>query len=96
MEGYRRHRRHDARRYPTCRRRHSVGPAWRDGGLAGTTGGAEVEGLVSYEFVLNNDRLQGTLGTRSWSFDRAIDTIKSGAYPLDVSQYTVAPDRMPK
>jgi threonine dehydrogenase-like Zn-dependent dehydrogenase len=51
--------------------------------LAGTKGGAEVEGFVSDELVLNNVRLQGTLGTRSWSFDRAIDAIESGAYPLD-------------
>lgn len=51
--------------------------------LAGTKDMAEVEGFVSDQLVLNNIRLEGTLGTRDWSFDRAIDAIESGTYPLE-------------
>lgn len=51
--------------------------------LAGTKGMAEVEGFVSDKLVMDNIRLQGTLGTRSWSFARAIDAIESGDYPFE-------------
>jgi len=51
--------------------------------LAGTKDMAEVDGFVSDKLVLNNVRLQGTLGTRSWSFDRAVDAIEGGTYPFD-------------
>jgi threonine dehydrogenase-like Zn-dependent dehydrogenase len=51
--------------------------------LAGTKGMAEVEGFVSDEVVLDNLTIRGTLGTRSWSFERAIDVIESGDYPLE-------------
>lgn len=60
--------------------------ATRPGGtivLAGTKGGAAVEGFVSDDVVLDNLTVQGTIGTRSWSFERAIDVIEAGDYPLE-------------
>jgi len=51
--------------------------------LAGTKGMKEVDGFVSDELVLNNIDLRGTLGTRAWSFARAVDVIESGRYPLE-------------
>jgi threonine dehydrogenase-like Zn-dependent dehydrogenase len=59
--------------------------AVRPGGtvvLAGTKGMREVEGFVSDSVVLDNITVEGTLGTRAWSFDRAIDVIESGRYDL--------------
>jgi len=35
--------------------------------------------------VLDNLTTRGTLGTRSWSFNPAIDVIESGDYPLEQS-----------
>jgi threonine dehydrogenase-like Zn-dependent dehydrogenase len=46
---------------------------------------AEVEGFVWDEVVLDNLTTRGTLGTRSWSFNPAIDVIESGDYPLERS-----------
>lgn len=50
--------------------------------LAGTKGMREVDGFVSDEVVLDNISIEGTLGTRAWSFERAIDVIESGDYDL--------------
>lgn len=50
--------------------------------LAGTKAGREVEGFVSDDVVLNNVTIEGTLGTRSWSFERAIETLESRTYDL--------------
>ncbi|MFC7131578.1 MULTISPECIES: zinc-dependent alcohol dehydrogenase [Salinibaculum] len=60
--------------------------AVRPGGtvvLAGTKGMREVEGFVSDKVVFDNVSIEGTLGTRAWSFERAIDVIESGRYDLD-------------
>ena len=51
--------------------------------LAGTKGMREVDGFVSDEVVFDNVTIEGTLGTRAWSFERAIDVIESGEYDLD-------------
>ncbi|WP_255197556.1 zinc-dependent alcohol dehydrogenase [Halorarius litoreus] len=51
--------------------------------LAGTKGMREVDGFVSDEVVLDNISIEGTLGTRAWSFERAIDVIEAGDYDLD-------------
>lgn len=51
--------------------------------LAGTKGMREVDGFVSDEVVLDNISIEGTLGTRAWSFERAIAVIESGDYDLD-------------
>ncbi len=59
--------------------------AVRPGGtivLAGTKGMKTVEGFVSDKLVLNNISIEGTLGTRAWSFERAIDIIETGDYDL--------------
>jgi threonine dehydrogenase-like Zn-dependent dehydrogenase len=45
--------------------------------LAGTKGEAEVEGFAS-DVVMDSLIIQGILGTRSWSFERAIELIESG------------------
>jgi threonine dehydrogenase-like Zn-dependent dehydrogenase len=50
--------------------------------LAGTKGMREVEGFVSDKLVFDNITVEGTLGTRAWSFERAIDVIESGRYDL--------------
>jgi len=59
--------------------------AVRPGGtvvLAGTKGMREVDGFVSDEVVLDNISIEGTLGTRAWSFERAIGVIEAGEYDL--------------
>jgi threonine dehydrogenase-like Zn-dependent dehydrogenase len=39
-------------------------------------------GLFEYPVVLDNITVEGTLGTRAWSFERAISIIESGRYDL--------------
>lgn len=51
--------------------------------LAGTKGMREVDGFVSDRVVLDNISIEGTLGTRAWSFERAIAVIEAGDYDLE-------------
>jgi threonine dehydrogenase-like Zn-dependent dehydrogenase len=51
--------------------------------LAGTKGNAEVPGFVSDDLIYDNITVKGTLGTRSWSFERAIEVIEGDDYDLE-------------
>lgn len=51
--------------------------------LAGLKGMKEVEGFVSDQLVLDGIDVRGVLGVRSWSYERAIDTIENGEYPVE-------------
>jgi threonine dehydrogenase-like Zn-dependent dehydrogenase len=60
--------------------------AVRPGGtvvLAGLKGMKEVPGFVSDRLVLDDIDVRGVLGVKSWAYERAIEVIESGEYPLD-------------
>jgi threonine dehydrogenase-like Zn-dependent dehydrogenase len=60
--------------------------AVRPGGtvvLAGLKGMKEVSGFVSDRLVLDDIDVRGVLGVKSWAYERAIEVIESGEYPLD-------------
>jgi threonine dehydrogenase-like Zn-dependent dehydrogenase len=57
----------------------------RSGGtvvLAGLKGMKEVDGFVSDRLVLDDIDVRGVLGVKSWAYERAIEVIESGDYPL--------------